>query len=112
MSITGVGPSERAVLNRPDVAERFLATVRETTRQGGRGVVDDMRVLLAPWGFAPAEVKATVMIWQGQEDTVVPSAVVDTYAGPIPGWRMTRFAGEGHFCLEDHMREALNALAT
>ena len=74
------------------------------------GVVEEYRVIVAPWGFAPEDVTVPVGIFQGTADPVVPPAWGDTLAERIPGAELTVFPGEGHFISVTRRREVLEWL--
>jgi pimeloyl-ACP methyl ester carboxylesterase len=103
--------AEREVVERPEVAERFLQAVREMTRQGRQGATHDMQVLLSAWGFRPEELRVPVRIWQVDEDGMLRSSFGDTYGASISNCMVTRCPGAGHFLLEDRMDEVLRTLA-
>jgi len=107
----GLSAPEKEVFGRPGVAERVVALLAETTRQGGTRVTEDQRVLLEPWGFRPEDVRVPVSVWHGDQDTFVRQRVGEAYARTIPGCRYTACPGTGHFFLEDRMEEILGALA-
>ena len=62
-----------------------------------RGVVDEYRTAVAPWGFAPEEVRVPVRIFQGSADEIVPPAWGRSLADRVPGASLALFPGEGHF---------------
>ena len=103
----GLGPADLEVVGRPEVAARLLLAVREMTRQGGRGVTQDMQVLLSAWGFRPDEVRVPVRVWQGDQDSLLKSSFGDVYGSSVADCIVTRCPGAGHFLLEDRMAEVL-----
>jgi pimeloyl-ACP methyl ester carboxylesterase len=96
-----VNPDPRAAM------EFFL----EAFRSGSRGVVDDYRVLAAPWGFEPEEITVPVHFWHGDSDPVVPHRGPQAVAARIPHASFTLVPGEGHMLLMDHMADVFAALA-
>ncbi len=106
----GTSAHERQALADPDYTRCLIATLVEATADGGRSLVEDMRVLLAPWGFAPADVGVPVLAWYGDQDTFVRASVGDDYAASVPDCHLTRCTGEGHLFVGDRMREALTRL--
>ena len=105
-------PVDRAVVDRPGVAERFLRTLVAATSSGARGIVDDMRVPLRPWGFDPADVRAPIVLWHGSADHVVPLGQAEQWLGVLPDARLTRCDGEGHFLIEDRLGEILDVVVS
>jgi len=105
-------PAEREISGRPEVMARALASARESTRQGARGLVEDMRVALRPWGFDPAEIHVPVFVWQGDQDSSIVEAWGEWWARTVPTARLIRCAGEGHLLIEERMGEILTTLAS
>lgn len=93
--------ADRAALESSGARERFRASVREAVRQGGRGLVDDMRVLMRPWGFRPAEIATAVNLWHGSDDAHVPLSASQVYAAELPNSRLRLVPNEGHFSLAE-----------
>lgn len=101
---------DRAVARRPGVGPRLVAEFVEAARPGARGIVDDMRVVMAPWGFRAEEIATPVHLWHGEADEIVPVAHGRRYARSIPDCRATFCEGEGHLLVEDRYGEVLRAL--
>ena len=64
-----LGPADAEVLHADGLAT-FGAMSAEALRQP-RGVVEDYRAWLRPWGFAPEDVTIPVDIWAGTDDQLV-----------------------------------------
>ena len=106
----GLSPTEAAAMARPEVADEFIAVIVEATRQGAYGLVEDMRVLLAPWGFDLGSINVPVSLWQGDGDSFVGSDSPDEWAKAVPGLTVRRLPGQGHFFPFDHTEELLSSL--
>jgi pimeloyl-ACP methyl ester carboxylesterase len=102
--------AERTISSRPEVMRRALASARESTRQGARGLVEDMRVAMSPWGFDPARIRAPVVIWQGDQDSSIRESWGEWWAEAVPGAELVRCPGEGHLLIEERMGEILETL--
>ena len=61
-------------------------------------------------GFAPENVTASVHVFQGTADTMVPEAWGQALALRIPGAALTLYPGEGHFIALTRRREVLEWL--
>jgi pimeloyl-ACP methyl ester carboxylesterase len=109
-SSDGLSPREAATMARPDVADEFIEVIIEATRQGAYGLVDDMRVELAPWGFDLGSIEVPVSLWQGDEDSFVGSDSPDEWARAVPGLVIERLAGEGHLFPFEHTETLLATL--
>jgi len=105
--------ADRQALCRPGVRNILTASIREAFRQGGAGAACDLCLFARPWGFDPAQAKAPVRLWHGEQDPTVPAAMGRHLAERIPGCHGEFLAGEGHFSLPiRHMDEILSALKT
>ncbi|GAA0913559.1 alpha/beta hydrolase [Nonomuraea longicatena] len=93
-----------------DVRAAFVADVRETCRQGGAAMAEDLLRYLRPWGFEPEDVTVPVHLWHGLEDPKVPVALARRLAGRLP--QVTaRFVPGGHFAVFAHRAEILDRIA-
>ena len=102
--------AEKAISSRRDVMTRALASARESTRQGARGLVDDLRVAIRPWGFDPGRITAPLTIWQGDQDSSIRASWGEWWAEAVPGARLVRCPGEGHLLIEERIGEILDFL--
>jgi pimeloyl-ACP methyl ester carboxylesterase len=104
--------ADRAVVDRREVRQRFRTAVLEAISPGVGGLVEDMRVLMRPWGFRPEEVTVEVLLWQGADDHHVSPTVLDDYSQAIPRCRAKLVDAEGHFSLlEARAAEIARAVA-
>ncbi|TYO98213.1 pimeloyl-ACP methyl ester carboxylesterase [Geothermobacter ehrlichii] len=106
--------ADRAILRRPDVRERLVASIAEAFRRGGDGVVQDLELLAGPLDFSLLSIRVPVMIWHGGDDRTVPVAHGRWYAAQLPTAVLEEIPGEGHFSLPvrrgGHILEALRAM--
>lgn len=106
----------RAELNDSDrqaFEERGSAVMRsfnEAFRQGPAGVIQDYRLLDAPWGFDLSAVQATVHLWHGEDDTVVPIIDSEEMAAALPNAVLHRVPGAGHVSIQHEIGAILDAL--
>ncbi len=84
--------------------------LREATRQGPGGVVDDYATLAEDWDFALFDVDVPVTVFQGAADTLLPRAHAESLAGQLPTGRLEVVDGAGHFLLHTHLGRVLDAL--
>lgn len=101
---------ERAISARPEVVDRALASAAEATRQGAGGLVEDMRVAMRPWGFAPEEIRVPTFVWQGDADSSIPREWGEWWERAVPGARLVPCPGQGHLLIEERIEEILAAL--
>ncbi len=76
-------------------------------RQGVSGAAGDLDAWRRPWGFDPSGVRAPVLIYHGEADRVVPSAVSRRYQTVFPAAVARYWPGEGHRALWAHAEEVL-----
>jgi pimeloyl-ACP methyl ester carboxylesterase len=105
-------PVEEAISWRPEVTARALASARESTRQGARGLVDDMRTAIRPWGFDPSRIEVPLFVWQGDQDSSIRESWGDWWAETVPGATLIRCRGEGHLLIEERIGEIVGTLAS
>jgi pimeloyl-ACP methyl ester carboxylesterase len=108
---SGAPKVDRAVIDRPDVGPRLVFAYVEATRPGGRGLTEDMQAVLNPWGFEPTEVRLPVHLIHGRRDTVAPPAHAEHWIETLETVRPVWIEDAGHFLIEDHVEEILDALA-
>lgn len=107
----GASKADRAVISRPDVGPRLVSAYLEASRPGGRGLTEDMRTMLSPWGFDPSEIRVPVHLVHGKRDTVAPPAHAEHWIETLRDTHIVWVENAGHFLLEDHAGEILDALA-
>ena len=56
-----------------ELAEHLLPSIVEGLRPGVEGWVDDDFAFLAPWGFDVGAIEVPVLVWQGEQDLMVPA---------------------------------------
>jgi pimeloyl-ACP methyl ester carboxylesterase len=106
------GSAEKPLASRPQVVQRALASAREANRQGARGPVDDMRVVMRPWGFRPEDIRVPLFVWQGDADSSIPFRWGEWWQNTVPGARLISCHGEGHLLVEERIGEILATLTS
>ena len=102
---------DRRVLERPEVGQALLASLRESIREGPRGILHEISLYIRDWDFRPEEIALTVDLWHGEADPIVPVAHARTLMKQLPQVRPVILPGEGHFSLPiNHMESILLAL--
>jgi pimeloyl-ACP methyl ester carboxylesterase len=103
--------ADRIALDSEEARARFQASVLEGVRTGPHGLVDDMRVLMRPWGFRTSEISLPVQLWHGEDDAHIHPGASERYAEQIPGAIVALVPGEGHFSLPERLTgEIVSAL--
>jgi pimeloyl-ACP methyl ester carboxylesterase len=100
-------PADRTVLTEWGPPDDALAFVREATRQGAEGCVQDYRIFGDPWGFALEDIRVPVDIWEGAEDETGPPGYRAFLKRHIPQATVNVVPGEGHLSLLPHQAPAI-----
>jgi pimeloyl-ACP methyl ester carboxylesterase len=98
---------DRRLSGRPEFAGRFAA---DLVGAGSRGVVDDERLMLLPWGFQPERVEGPVRLWLGEQDELVPTHLWLERPGRFPVSNTTVVPDAGHFVIAEHMAAILREI--
>jgi pimeloyl-ACP methyl ester carboxylesterase len=117
--LTAVGPQELADALRPhlsevdaaaltcELAEHLHAQIATALERGVEGWVDDDCAFLAPWGFDVADIRAPMLVWQGEEDLMVPPAHGRWLVAHVPGAEGGVLPGEGHLTFQHRIGDLL-----
>jgi pimeloyl-ACP methyl ester carboxylesterase len=108
MELRTWGPVDAAVLAGPAGPVVDEAVVEATMSVDG--MVEEYRAWARDWGFAPAEVTAPVVLWQGDQDHWVPAHLARRLADALPRARVEMCAGIGHLLLADRWGDVLDGL--
>ena len=99
---------DRAALT-DEFGEDLAGQFHDGLRRSLDGWLDDDLAFVRPWGFALDEVAVPVLLWQGDQDLMVPPGHGAWLAGRVPGVRAHLLPEEGHLTL--HVRRARDVLA-
>jgi pimeloyl-ACP methyl ester carboxylesterase len=75
-----------------------------------KGMVEEYRTWIKPWGFTFEQIPCRVMVWQGDADELVPKQWAEEMARRIPHARLHMIAGEGHLLPYNHYKDILREL--
>ncbi len=75
---------------------------------GPEGMIDDNLAYVAPWGFAPADVRLPVLILHGQQDRMVPVAHGEWLARHLPAAELRLYPDDGHVSVLHAADQALD----
>ena len=96
-----------------EVAEHDAASYRRALVNGYYGWLDDDLAFVQKFGFRVEEISKPVLVWQGDDDFMVPRAHSEWLARHIPSARLNFVPGHGHISLVEHYRdEILNQART
>lgn len=102
--------ADRAVTAEFPTARAALSVFTQSCRRGAAGVVDDYAALGRRWGFAVEHIAMPVYCWHATADSVVPIRHTEELVRRIAGARLSRWDGEGHLAIIDHIGEVLDTL--
>jgi pimeloyl-ACP methyl ester carboxylesterase len=100
--------ADKELRRRPDVRETFLVAMRTVRTRDARGAAYDFRAYAQPWGFDLAEVTVHVDLWQGDDDTSVPTGAARYVANRLPDCAFHVVPDAGHLLVFGHWREILS----
>lgn len=107
----GLSAVDRAILARPEVWDRQVASAAEAVRCGGRGFVRELILVTQPWGFRLCDIDIEVHMWHGGQDRSTPIEMGRYMAEQIPSCTTAFFPDEGHFLIYDRWSEIVSTLA-
>jgi pimeloyl-ACP methyl ester carboxylesterase len=82
-----------------ELAAFLLGSLTAGLAPGVDGWVDDDYALLAPWGFDVEAIGVPVLVWQGEQDRLVPAAHARWLRGHVAGAESPVLPEEGHLTL-------------
>jgi pimeloyl-ACP methyl ester carboxylesterase len=107
LAARNLGAADAAVLSADGFAT-FARMSQEALRQP-RGVVEEYRAMMRPWGFAPGDIAVPTDIWAGADDELLDPSWPGELARRIPGATLHLKQG-GHFLAHLHYREIFESL--
>ena len=106
-----IGEADKAALT-TEVAEEMAATFRSALQHGFSGWIDDDLAFVQPFGFDLEKITKPVVIWQGNDDFMVPQAHSEWLHKHIPTSTLNFVPGHGHISIGESYRQQIinNAL--
>lgn len=102
---------DHRVLSRPEIGNAIIASLAESVRGGAEGVLHEMALYAAPWGFELEEIQLPLQLWHGTADDTVPQSHGRWLEQHLSNCDARYIKGEGHFSLPiDHMLRIQDAL--
>lgn len=98
-----IGDADKRALT-PQVAEENAATLRRALAKSFTGWIDDDLAFVQDFGFDLHRISKPVVIWQGDDDFMVPQAHSKWLASHIPGSQLRFVPGHGHISLGEEFR--------
>lgn len=101
-----IGDADKAVLEGV-VADEMAATMRNGLAVSFDGWIDDDLVFVKPWGFDLAAITKPVILWQGDDDFMVPHAHSYWLEKHIPTSQLSFIPGHGHISLGEKYKSEI-----
>ena len=98
-----VGDADKRALTE-EVAEANAATLRRALDKSFTGWIDDDLAFVQDFGFDISKINKPVVLWQGDDDFMVPKAHSEWLAKHIPGSQLRFVPGHGHISLGEEFR--------
>jgi len=102
--------ADRAIMQDPAWQRMSRENNAEALRQGAEGWTDESMALHGQWDFDPAEIRASVTWWHGDDDMNAPISAARRAAGGLRTAVIRTWHGEGHFASLLHEREIVEEL--
>jgi pimeloyl-ACP methyl ester carboxylesterase len=104
-----ISEADAAVM--PELTEWLDGGAREGLAPGLEGWIDDDIAFVTPWGFDLADIKVPVLLWQGEQDLMVPFEHGRWLAARIPGVDARLTPEDGHLTITtNHFDDILDWL--
>jgi pimeloyl-ACP methyl ester carboxylesterase len=97
---SGLSSSDRALMEKPEVAAAFGRSMEETLRQGPNGLAHDINIVAGPWA-AVEKITCPVRIIHGDQDDIAPIAMAHHLRGLLPHATLEVVPGAGHLLAAD-----------
>lgn len=103
-----IGDADKKALDGA-VADEYATATRKGLAVSFDGWIDDDIAFVQPWGFALSGISVPVLIWQGDQDLMVPHAHSYWLEKHIPTGKLHFVPGHGHISLiADYKDEIIN----
>lgn len=93
-----IGKADKEVLD-GDFAEEMAAGMRRALSHGFDGWIDDDLAFVQEWGFDLSAINIPVLLWQGDDDLMVPHSHSRWLASKIPTAQLNFIPENGHISL-------------
>ena len=102
-------PQTRALYELPGMQKFWQDMQLEAYRRGTQGVAREFMLAARPWGFALSDVRATVHLWQPENDKPA-AAAARTVASQLPACNATFIPGADRLWTFSHAEEIFAAV--
>lgn len=101
---------DKRIVSRRDVRIVLAKNIRESLRQGVRGVVTEFTLFMSEWRPMLRQIEVPTTIWHGDADTYVPVSMAGFLQKEIQGSVFHQVEGGGHFMIIDRLPTILRSI--
>lgn len=101
---------DRKIMSDPLWQKMSHDNLVETLRQGAEGWTDESFAMHRDWDFDPADVKASVTWWHGNDDKNAPLSAARRVVAKLADAELRTWYDEGHFASLTHDKEIVSEL--
>ena len=101
---------DRKILEKPDVRKGVLLRQVEATRRGVEGLVQEAKVLTAPWDFNLKNIPVSIHLWYWEDDPSIPLQMGEYLDENIPNTVAHFYPGGGHLAIFVYWKDILKEL--
>jgi len=102
--------TDRKIMSDPEWQKLSRENLAETLKQGAQGWADESFAMHAKWDFDPAEIKASVTWWHGDDDMNAPLSAARRVVAQLRKVDLRIWHDEGHFASLTHDPEIVREL--
>lgn len=108
-----LGEADHQLLGHPEIRKVFAQAMAESFRQAADASTKDGLVYSKPWGFQVEAITfENLLLWQGEQDPVMPAAAARLLAHALPHCTATFYPDEGHLStFVNHAQDIWKALS-
>ncbi|EFH88172.1 alpha/beta hydrolase [Ktedonobacter racemifer] len=108
-----LGEADHQLLGHPEIRKMFAQAMAESFRQAADASTKDGLVYSKPWGFQVEAITfENLLLWQGEQDPVMPAAAARLLAQALPHCTATFYPDEGHLStFVNHAQDIWKALS-
>jgi pimeloyl-ACP methyl ester carboxylesterase len=105
-----LSPADQELLSTPGFREQVMAYRPESARNGVKGIVREITLLVSPWGFTLEDIQTDIDLWYWEKDVVVPQQMGRHLESRLPNAHAHFLPHGGHFSIFTHWRDILAPL--
>lgn len=102
---------ERTAVASANIRRILVGSVKEAFRAPALGLLQDIGLITADWGFTISQLKTGVQFWHGDQDNICPLSELEPLVNNLAHAKLTIVRGQGHFSLPiTHATEVLRGV--